>query len=120
MNRAKHKTHWLRRAYDSKRTSLIYVIRDAQTQEVRYVGQTTKPQQRFRSHRSTHKTELGSWIQSQRRNGTPPLFQIIAETCRANASSEEAKEIRQERKFGSRLFNKTATEPVLEDGVCAF
>lgn len=60
----------------------IYILKDPQTNEIRYVGQTVNPLKRKYSHRSKLKGKnyLNNWLVSLFAAGFKPEFHIIAET----------------------------------------
>lgn len=72
---------------------MIYIYRliDSRNNEVRYIGKTTNPKRRYKQHlydkRKSHKS---SWIQSLRKLGLKPIFEII-ETCDENNWVEREK-----------------------------
>jgi len=58
----------------------IYVLKDPETLDIRYVGKTTCLKRRFKSHKclkATKGTHLSSWIVSLRNKGLLPLMETV-------------------------------------------
>ncbi len=70
----------------------IYVLRDPTTNRVRYVGFTSDPKRRLRSHitqASSPKFPVNVWVAKLLRNGARPTFQIIEEGIGGEWSERE-------------------------------
>lgn len=62
--------------------TFIYVLRCPITNEIRYVGKTNNPLQRFKAHNNKARdvnTYKRNWINSLRKEGLKPVFEIIEE-----------------------------------------
>ena len=61
----------------------FYILKDPRTQEVRYVGQTVNPTNRFRNHiwesKTKNVTHKHKWIVSLLRRNLHPVMEIIGE-----------------------------------------
>lgn len=87
----------------------IYTLSDPKTSEIRYVGKTTNPKQRRHNHsnkardQGTHKR---NWIESLRRQGLKPIFEII-DVVIDNWQFWEQYWIQQCKAWGFKLTNHT-------------
>ena len=87
----------------------VYTLSDPRTGDVRYVGVTNNPRNRFNSHMrdnraSNHRTR---WINSLVRDGLKPIMAIIDETDRDNWAQCEMMWIAHYRSIGCKLVNST-------------
>lgn len=67
---------------DKIMTTKIYVLKDPNTNEVRYVGKTNNPEQRFKAHNNKARdlnTHKRNWINKLREENKKPIFEIIEE-----------------------------------------
>src|SRR4051812_4156893 len=86
----------------------IYILKDPETNLIRYVGQTINPKLRYRNHlkgnkyRNTHTT---NWIQNLLNKDLKPIIEII-DTCKIEELDKvEQKYIRFYKELGFDLTN---------------
>lgn len=83
----------------------FYVLKDPTTLEIRYVGQTVNPENRFRNHlyeaRKNKRTHKDLWILKLLRGNKKPIMEIIGTTY---ITSDDANKI--ENKLIKRFKNK--------------
>jgi predicted GIY-YIG superfamily endonuclease len=63
-------------------TTFIYVLKDPVSNEIRYVGKSNNPKERYKSHKNpAHKitTHTHNWIMMLRSKGLDPVIEIIRE-----------------------------------------
>ena len=61
----------------------VYVLKDPDTSEVMYVGQSINPEQRYKSHKGTlcsDTTRKAAWVRSLRVQNKEPAFEVIDKT----------------------------------------
>lgn len=88
----------------------IYALRDPETDEVRYVGASTAPINRFRDHyASRHQavSPTGKWVADLAERGFRPGFMIIEEVAGENWGDRECFWIEHYRERGDRLTNQS-------------
>ena len=89
----------------------IYILIDPITLEIRYVGKTNNPYQRFRHHlvsSANPKSHKRNWINSLREEGLKPIMQIIDEVEEIEWQFWEQYWIVQLKCWGFDLVNHTA------------
>ena len=87
----------------------IYTISDPLTEEVRYVGKTINPSQRFISHRyAAKKHYVACWIRKLKSQGLKPMFHIVDEVDDSSWQFWEQFYICLFKSWGFRLNNITA------------
>lgn len=59
-----------------KRLKYLYALKDRRTGEIKYIGQTYHPRQRYREH-LRGKLEVDHWMRAMVKRGHPPELQII-------------------------------------------
>lgn len=85
----------------------VYTLADPRTGEVRYVGVTTNPQQRFQFHMGAKSgTPMGDWMDKMDAAGVAPVCTVIAETCVGINRSVEREVINEHFRMGCRLLNR--------------
>lgn len=108
---------------DSMRTVFLYALKDRKTSEVRYIGETWKPKDRFIAHRNSD-NRIGRWIKKREAcaDGVEMLIltrividrssvESIVQSIAVRAAEREL--IRWvQRNSPSRLFNKRHLEDV--------
>ncbi len=89
-------------------TTFIYVLKDPDTGEIRYVGKTNYPTRRMNAHFS-HKSESrrGRWIDSLKCLNKRPLIEIIDEVLVSDWQQWEIAWIEYFRDLGCDLVNST-------------
>ena len=90
----------------------IYVSIDPESSQIRYVGKTKKPNDRFKRHLSLYSlqeswTEKNKWILSLKKRGLTPLMQIIDEGNNISINGLEKKWISFYKDIGEKLTNMT-------------
>jgi predicted GIY-YIG superfamily endonuclease len=55
----------------------VYVLKDPETDAVRYVGYTNDPVCRLRYHCYSERTHKGNWVKSLLRRGFKPVLQVV-------------------------------------------
>lgn len=62
-------------------TVYIYALIDPETDEIRYIGKTIRPQERFRAHlRDTGNSHKANWIKQLRERQLKPIMYVLEET----------------------------------------
>lgn len=72
--------------------TFIYVLIDPRTNEIRYVGKTVNPKNRFKAHKCLKAAKgghLSSWISHLRKLNLCPEMQIIEEVNAENWKERE-------------------------------
>lgn len=62
------------------KTTNIYILIDPRNQQIRYVGKTNNPDERFKNHMNRGHNKLShkrNWIESLKKLGLKPIMQII-------------------------------------------
>ena len=91
----------------------IYVLKDPTTREVRYIGKSNKPKQRYRRHLYEAKKLLNPtnkrniWINTLLKKGKKPIMEIIDIVSKNNWVSWERQYIYKYRKQWINLTNET-------------
>ena len=89
------------------KTVFIYVLKDPETGEVRYVGKSIQPKKRFRDHLCEKtKTHRVNWFKSLASRGLKPIMEIEDE-AQENWEAIEAAYIQFFREQGCKLVNGT-------------
>ena len=88
----------------------VYLLKEPDTGEVRYVGITKNPLRRYQQHieRQRHRTGVlvGNWILDLQQSGKAPKMQVLtAFPTREKACIMEAQVIAEFKKLGYRLVN---------------
>ena len=93
----------------------IYKLIDPITDEVRYIGRTTDPEERLRSHiyQTNGNTDKDNWIIGLREVGKYPTMEII-ETVTHDGGARERHWIKSYLAKDTPLFNKTHNKPHLK------
>jgi len=61
-------------------TGYVYVLIDPRTEEPKYVGASTDPDQRFKAHNShPHSDDLDDWISGLQDQGEEPEMEVVVE-----------------------------------------
>jgi len=91
--------------------AFIYILKDPDTGEPRYVGKAKNPKVRFSEHvcpyflrRNTHKN---NWIKALLGVGTLPVLEVVAEVPKNEWSFWECRYIEFFKEVGARLTNAT-------------
>jgi len=95
----------------SNMITYIYVLKDPETLDIRYVGKTTCIKNRFKAHKSlkaTKGTYLASWIMSLRNKGLSPLIETIDTINGSGWKEKESYYIEFYRNKGCKLVNLTS------------
>jgi hypothetical protein len=87
-----------------KRIKYLYRIKDPVTNEVKYVGQTFHPRQRYREH-LRGKLEVEDWMRAVVKEGRHPEMFII-DRKRMNVNRRERELITLARKQNASLLNR--------------
>ena len=88
--------------------TFIYVLRCPLTKEIRYVGKTNNPKERYHNHlnraldKGTHKR---NWINSLRKKGIRPIFEIIKKVSIGEWKGWEKYYIKYYKSKGCKLIN---------------
>ena len=94
----------------------IYLLKDPTTNEIVYVGETSKIKQRYEQHKWGLKgdsEEKKKWLSSLKEKGLVPIMEIIASVnTKHEALIEENKQIVKLLKNGIKLFNIRNTETI--------
>ena len=88
----------------------IYVLKCPITNEVRYVGKTNNPSERYKNHLNKCRdggTYKHNWINSLRKIGLKPIFEIIDEVDIKEWKEKEKYYIKHYRDEGCNLVNHT-------------
>lgn len=89
----------------------IYCLKDPNNEEIRYVGKTSNPESRYKSHLEIRELSMGSykanWIKSLLRNNQFPYMEILEECTSENVDSREIFWIDFFRSNGVKLTNMT-------------
>lgn len=76
-------------------TGYVYTLSDPRTDEVRYVGATKNPKERFRSHIShSHNKSVNEWVANLEDNGLKPEMRVIDAADTSDLSDKENKALR--------------------------
>lgn len=68
----------------------IYALRDPRTDDIRYIGKSLNPRERFVQHlRSRRNSDCARWIQSLRCEGLEPTLEILEQTTEADWQARE-------------------------------
>lgn len=90
------------------KTTFLYTLNDPRTGEIRYLGKSDNPFQRFKKHlcdrRASHKVH---WIQSLRALGLSPTMDLLDEIPDSQWQFWEKEYVRVFRAIGIRLTNGT-------------
>lgn len=92
-------------------TTFIYVLKDPETEEIRYVGKSDDPKKRFYRHLKDGRIEnyhRASWIKSLALRGLRPVLSILDEVLKTEWPSLECAYIEFFREQGCDLVNATA------------
>lgn len=94
----------------------IYLLKDPTTNEIVYVGETSKIKQRYEQHKCGLKgdsDEKKKWLSSLKEKGLVPIMEIITSVnTKHEALIEENKQIVKLLKNGIKLFNIRNTETI--------
>lgn len=89
-------------------TTFIYALKEPDTGEIRYVGQSENPQDRFRRHCGTkEKCHRGNWIRALKKSGQKPILEIVDEAPYEFRGPVEAAYVQFFREQGCNLVNGT-------------
>ncbi len=89
----------------------IYSLTDPNTNLIRYIGMSRRPYRRFRDYmcaRGGHTVHMRNWLNSLKRAGQAPLFEIIDECSEEDCDKTEIKWIAAFRGADYPLINSTA------------
>ena len=91
------------------KTTFIYILIDPQTNQVRYVGKSNKPNDRYRVHltKNNKKSYKTNWIQSLLKKNLKPILETIDEVPIENWQFWETYWISQFKSWGFNLTNST-------------
>lgn len=85
----------------------IYALVDPRTEQVRYIGRTMYPEQRFAQHVSGYTKPTKVWVSELKTAGLEPRMVILETTNELEASAVERKTIHRYRKeLGTLLLNR--------------
>lgn len=93
-----------------RKYTYIYVLKDPISNEVRYVGKSNKPTERFYNHMNRHKdknTHKRNWIEKLRKNGLKPKYEVIDKVLIEEWQEKEKYYIEKYIKDGCNLLNCT-------------
>jgi group I intron endonuclease len=86
----------------------IYILKNPETNEIKYVGKTKNPKRRLDQHiyiSSKKKTHLGNWISLLKKNNLNPLMEVIEVTTNELWKDREIYWIEFYKKQGCNLCN---------------
>ncbi len=88
-------------------TIYIYALKDPTTNEIRYVGKTNNPTNRYAGHLSDKNNRLHKtrWINTLKENGLLPVIEILECASRDNWKERERYWIKKCRSEGANLTN---------------
>jgi len=92
------------------RAGCIYVLKDPDTELVRYVGKTFSPTRRFYEHLNynpNYRNKRTNWIGSLAKHCKKPIIEIIDECDEFTWSDKEKGYIKMYKACGARLLNMT-------------
>ena len=102
--------------WSHNRPHFVYLLMDAKTLEVRYVGLTQHPGERLASHATTaiHRAKVGrvltpvqKWITDIYERGSEPTMKVVARKPNRDEGAEaERAEIRRQLRKGAPLLNR--------------
>ena len=94
----------------------IYLLKDPTTNEIVYVGETSKIKQRYEQHKlgtTSDSDEKKYWLSSLKEKGLVPIMEILASVnTKQEALIEENKQIVKFLKNGIKLFNRNNTKTI--------
>lgn len=83
----------------------IYALRDPDTDDIHYVGQSSNPAARLQGHMRNPATKLEPWLAKLAVQGRKPVIQILEETTSMDADEKEQFWIRHMAQRGCSLLN---------------
>lgn len=101
---------FLARYMDKNRIVFIYTLSDPNTNRIRYVGRTYRPQRRLQEHiwlaaNKKHNPHKSRWINNLFDNRQIPVFEIIDEASEREWANLEILYVRAFKIFGAELLN---------------
>lgn len=89
-------------------TTFIYALKEPDTGEIRYIGQTNNPHRRLITHSTTkEKCHRGNWIRALKKSGQKPILEIVDEAPYEFRDPIEAAYVQFFREQGCNLVNGT-------------